>query len=67
MDRIAQEEKVSISDEELDSGLQMAAIQAGQSAESLRAQLTEDGGLDKIRQQMLREKTTNLLYQRMPA
>ena len=67
MDRIAREEKISVSDEELDNGLQMAAIQAGQSIEVLRAQLAQDGGLDKIRQQMLREKTTNQLYQRMPA
>jgi trigger factor len=67
MDRIAREEKISVSDEELDNGLQMAAVQAGQSIESLRAQLTEEGRVDKIRQQMQREKTTNLLYQRMPA
>jgi trigger factor len=67
MDRIAREEKISVSDEDLDNGLQMAAMQAGQSLESLRAQLTEEGRLDKIRQQMQREKTTNLLYGRMPA
>jgi trigger factor len=67
IDRIASEEKISVSDEELDNGLQMVAIQAGQPLEALRAQLAHEGRLDKIRQQMLREKTTNLLYQRIPA
>jgi trigger factor len=67
MDRIAREEKISISDEELDNELQLAAIQAGQSIEALRSQLTEEGRLDNIREQMRREKTASLLYERMPA
>jgi len=29
--------------------------------------LTEDGGLARIREQLRREKTANLLYERLPA
>jgi trigger factor len=35
--------------------------------ETLRARLTEDGGLARIREQLRREKTASLLYQRLPA
>jgi len=29
--------------------------------------LTEDGGLDRIREQLRHEKTASLLYERLPA
>ena len=67
LDRIAQEENVSVSDEELESELQMAALQSGESVDALRARLTGDGGLARIREQMRREKTASLLYERLPA
>jgi trigger factor len=67
LDRIADEEKVIVSDEELDRELQLAALQSGESIEVLRNRLTKDGGLTRIREQMRREKTANLLYERLPA
>ena len=67
LDRIANEENVTIGDEELDSQLQLAALQSREPIEALRARLTEDGGLTKIREQLRREKTANLLYERLPA
>lgn len=67
LDRIADEEKLTIEDEELDRELNLAALQSGESIDVLRARLTEDGGLTRIREQMRREKTANLLYERLPA
>jgi len=67
LDRIAGEEKISVSDEEMDRELQMAALQARESIEALSARLKADGGLDRIREQLQREKTANLLYERLPA
>jgi len=67
LDRIAGEEKISVSDEELDAELQIAAIQSGESVEVLSARLKADGGLDRIREQLQREKTASLLYERLPA
>ena len=67
LDRIAQEENITVSDEDLDRELQMAAIQSRESIEALRSRLTEDGGLARIREQLRREKTASVLYERLPA
>jgi len=67
LDRIAHEENIIVSDEELDNELQLAAIQSHEPEEALRARLTEDGGLVRIREQMLREKTAHRMYERLPA
>jgi trigger factor len=67
LDRIALEESIALSDEELDSELQLAALQSGESVDAIRARLTGEGGLDKIREQMRREKTAKALYDRLPA
>ena len=67
LDRIAGEENVTVSDEELDRELQLAALQSREPVETLRARLTQEGELAKIREQLRREKTANLLYERLPA
>jgi trigger factor len=67
LDRIADEESIEIDDEEFDRELRIAAIQARESVEALRSRLTEDGGLARIREQMRREKTAGILYERLPA
>jgi trigger factor len=67
LDRIAQNENILVSDEELDRELQLAALQSGEPLETLRSRLTQDGGLARIREQLRYEKTANLLYERLPA
>jgi trigger factor len=67
LDRIADAEGISVSDEELDHEIYMAALQTREPVETLRARLTADGGLARIREQLRREKTASLLYQRLPA
>jgi trigger factor len=67
LDRIAEAEALTVSEEEFDRELQLAALQAKEPVEVLRRRLTEDGGLVRIREQMKREKTANLLYERLPA
>ena len=67
LDRIADAEDVVVSDEEFEHELYMAALQSREPIETLRARLTEDGGLARIREQLRREKTASLLYQRLPA
>lgn len=64
--KIAREENVEVSDEELDRELQMAALQSREPLETLRSRLTQDGGLARIREQLKREKTAQLLYDRLP-
>ena len=67
MDRIADEEKITVSDEEVEQELQMAALQSRENVETLRTRLTQDGGLARIRERLRRDKTANLLYERLPA
>jgi trigger factor len=67
LDRIAEAESVTISDEELDREVQLAALQSREPVETLRQRLTQEGGLARIREQMKREKTANLLFERLPA
>jgi trigger factor len=67
LDRIANEENIAVSDEELDQEIQLAAIQSREPLDALRARLTDDGGLARIREQLRREKTATILYERLPA
>jgi trigger factor len=67
LDRIAAEEQISVTDEELDSELQLAALQSREPIDALKVRLTQDGGLARIREQMRREKTASALYERLPA
>jgi trigger factor len=66
LDRIAAEENLTVSDEELDNELQLAAMQSGEPVDTLKVRLTQDGGLARIREQLRREKTATLLYERLP-
>lgn len=65
--RIASEENISVSDEEMDHELQLAALQSREPLDALRTRLTADGGLARIREQLRHEKTASLLYERLPA
>lgn len=67
LDRIAVEENIEVNEEEVERELQLAALQSREPIETLRERLTKDGGLARIREQMKREKTANLLYERLPA
>ena len=67
LDRISNEENITVSDDELNREVQIAALQSREPEEALRQRLTEDGGLVRIKEQLRREKTANLLYDRLPA
>ena len=67
MDRIAEAENITVTDEEVDREIQIAAIQSREPVEALHKRLTEDGGLARIREQLKREKIADLLYERLPA
>jgi len=67
LERIAREENVTISEEELDREIHLAALQSREPVDTLKVRLTQDGGLARIREQLKREKTAHLLYERLPA
>ncbi len=67
LDRIADAENVQVEEEELDRELLMAAMQEQEPPEQLRRRLTEDGTLARIREQIRRDKTAQLLVERQAA
>ena len=62
LERIADLEKIQVSDEEVNHELEALARQSKQTSEAVRARLTEDGGLDRIRIRIRSEKTLEFLY-----
>jgi trigger factor len=65
--KIANEENIEVTDDEVDREIQIAALQSREPVDALKVRLTEDGGLARIREQLKREKTASLLYERLPA
>lgn len=62
LDKIADAEDIGVTDEEIDKELQAVAMQAKQPVEAVRARLTRDGALDRIRSRIRSEKTLEFLY-----
>ena len=62
LERVAEEENVQVSDDELNQKLESLAKQSKQTSEAVRARLTRDGGLDRIRTRIRNEKTLEFLY-----
>jgi trigger factor len=62
LERVAEEENIQVSDEELNQEVESLARQAKQTSEAVRARLTRDGGLDRIRTRIRNEKTLDFLY-----
>ncbi|MBZ5663333.1 MAG: trigger factor [Acidobacteriia bacterium] len=62
LERVAEEENIQVSDEEFNQELESLARQSKQTSEAVRARLTRDGGLDRIRTRIRNEKTLDFLY-----
>ena len=62
LDKVAEEEKIEVSDQEIDQEIEALAKQSKQTAEAIRARLTREGALDRIRHRIRNEKTLNFLY-----
>ena len=64
LDRIADQEHIEVSDDELAKELDALAKQTRQPVEALRARLTREGTLDRMKDRIRSEKTLDLLYRR---
>jgi trigger factor len=49
----------------LNQELMMLSIQAREPYESLRERLSQDGGLNRLRDELRREKTSSVLYEKL--
>jgi trigger factor len=63
IDRIATEEKIDVTDEEVDHELEHMASHSGESAEAMRARLTKQGALDRMKAKLRSDKTIDWLAQ----
>ena len=63
VDRIATEEKIDVTEEELQHELEHMASHSGQSADALRASLTKQGTLDRMKAKLRSDKTLDWLGQ----
>jgi trigger factor len=64
LEKIAEEEKIEVSDEEFDHELEAFAEQSKLTLDEVRKRLGENGGLERMRHRLRNEKTLDTLYQR---
>ncbi|MGO9088624.1 MAG: trigger factor [Candidatus Sulfotelmatobacter sp.] len=62
LERIAELENIAAGDEEVNREIDSLAQQTKQTPEAVRARLTQEGGLDRIRNRIRSEKTLDFLY-----
>jgi trigger factor len=62
LERIAELEGINVGEDELNRELEALAQQTKQTPEAVRSRLTQDGGLDRIRDRIRSEKTLEFLY-----
>ena len=65
LDRVAAAEGVTVTGEELERELLMASLQAREPLETMRERLAKDGTMERMSEQMRREKTGTVLYERL--
>ena len=62
LERVAELESINVGEDELNHELNALAEQTKQTPEAVRTRLTQDGGLDRIRNRIRSEKTLEFLY-----
>jgi trigger factor len=62
LEKIAEEEKIEVGDEEINNEIDALAKQTSQAPDAIRARLTRDGALDRIRDRIRNEKALDFLY-----
>ena len=65
LDRIADAEQIGVSDQELHQELELLSLQLREPLDTLQVRLTQDGSMARIREQIRRDKTAKLLYERL--
>ena len=65
LDKLAEKEQVAISDDEFDRELLLLSIQAREPLDMLRERLSKEGSLDRIREQMRRERTGSIMFEKL--
>jgi trigger factor len=64
LEKVAEEEKIEVSDEEFERELQAFADQSKLTLDEVRKRLAENGGLERMRHRLKNEKALETLYRR---
>lgn len=64
LDKIAENENIQVSDADVDKEITIIASQSQQPSETVRARLTKEGALDRIRDRIRNEKALDLILNR---
>jgi len=64
LEKIAEDEKIEVTDEEFDRELEIFAEQSKLTVDEVRKRLADNGGLDRMRHRLRNEKTLDTLYKR---
>jgi trigger factor len=67
LEKIAEREKIEVSDEEVAQEIDALAKHTQQTPDEVRARLTRDGALDRIRNRIRSDKTLDFLFHRSAA
>jgi len=62
LERVAELENIVAGEDEVNREVESLAQQSKQTSEAVRARLTQEGGLDRIRNRIRSEKTLDFLY-----
>jgi trigger factor len=62
LEKVADQEKIEVGDDEIDREIEALATQTNQTPDAIRARLTRDGALDRIRNRIRNEKALDFLY-----
>jgi trigger factor len=62
LDRLATAENIEVSDEEIDKEIAQIAARSGESAEAMRARLTKQGALDRMKSKLRSDKVLDWLH-----
>jgi trigger factor len=65
LDKVAERENIVVTEEDLERELLLLSIQSREPMEQLHKRLKEDGSLERVREQMRREKTGQALYEKL--
>lgn len=62
LDKIAELEKIDATDDDIQKELEIAAAQSQQTVEALRARLSKDGSIERLKDRIRNEKALDYLY-----
>jgi trigger factor len=65
LDKIADQENIQVDEEEMERELMILSLQSREPLETMRKRMTEDDTLTRIKEQMRREKTGTMLFDRL--